>query len=346
MNTQIDQIACRAIAENSYCCIFYLDREFRYRYVSRKIAEWYHIDPEGVLGKTFEAVVGSQIWSVLGPYLERAVAGEEITLDLNAWEPPLETLTPRNPPDIIRSVFLPHRDERDDVQGVLAFVVDVTSERRERDRLQEQFVQAQKMEAVGRLTGGIAHDFNNTLGILIGHLDLMRATIPDESALLKSFDAALEAAMHGSELIKHLLAFSRQQTLQPGLLKTDTILEGMKNLLDRTLGERIEFRLFANPELGAVLVDRVQFEAAIVNLCVNSRDAMPNGGILTIETRNIQVGKEDAAGYSVAPGDYVLISVADTGEGMTPEVKARAFDPIFSTKPIDKGSGLGLSMVF
>jgi len=227
--------------------------------------------------------------------------------------------------------------------GVVYVVNDIT----ERVQLERQFLQAQKMEMVGQLTGGIAHDFNNLLGVLVGNLDLARERLAADPEALDLVDTALDAGLRGAELNKRLLAFARQQALSPEIVDVNASLAGMAGLLKRSLGERVEIRLDCAAGVWPVRVDPVQLETAIVNLAVNARDAMPTGGILALETRNVTLDADYAARYvETNPGDYAMVIVSDTGTGMTPEVLARVFEPFFTTKPVGKGTGLGLSMVY
>jgi PAS domain S-box-containing protein len=223
-----------------------------------------------------------------------------------------------------------------------AFVRDLT----EKIKIEEQFRQAQKMEAVGQLTGGLAHDFNNLLAIIIGNLDLLDGSLTDaeQRELLRE---AVGAALSGSELTRRLLAFARRQPLQPEPIDLNELLGGISKLLGRTLGEHIEVQVELDPTIPFVLADRVQLETAVANLATNARDAMPDGGRLYIATRSGRLDEEYAAQHvEVEPGDYVAIEISDTGQGMPPDVLARIFEPFFTTKEVGKGTGLGLSMVF
>jgi len=206
--------------------------------------------------------------------------------------------------------------------------------------------QMQKMEAVGQLTGGIAHDFNNMLAIIVGSLDIAKRQLHIDLRKAERFIAnAMEGAQRGSQLTSRLLAFSRQQPLDPRPLDANTLVRETLELLRRSLGESIRLQTDLAPELWRIFADAPQLESALINLCVNSRDAMPEGGTLTIRTSNSQ---RDGAGSAHDPkaGDYVVISVADTGIGMPPEVLARAFDPFYTTKRPGQGTGLGLSQVY
>jgi PAS domain S-box-containing protein len=226
--------------------------------------------------------------------------------------------------------------------GVLSMCQDVT----ERRRIEAQLAQAQKMEAVGQLTGGIAHDFNNLLTVILGNLESAgdHAGDPVQRGLIES---AVLAGERGAELVQRLLAFARRQILQPSILDINEAVGGLTGMLRRTLGEHVEIETAVRPGLWPTLVDRAQFENALINLAVNARDAMARGGKLTIETANVHLDSDYAAqNVDVTPGDYVLLAVTDTGTGMSPEVLARALEPFFTTKEVGRGSGLGLPMIF
>lgn len=217
----------------------------------------------------------------------------------------------------------------------------------ERKRMEDQLVQATKMEAIGQLTGGMAHDFNNLLGVVIGNLDLLGAHVSNDPAAAELAGDALRGALRGAELVKRLLAFSRRQSLEPKVLAMGEVIDGIVPLLRRTLGEHIEISATAAAGLWPVYADPVQLESAIVNLAVNARDAMPQGGQLTIETANVELDEQYAQQHmSVASGEYVMLAVSDSGVGMTPEVQARLFEPFFTTKAPGQGTGLGLATCY
>ncbi len=223
----------------------------------------------------------------------------------------------------------------------LATARDVTAQR----QAEEQLRQSQKMEAVGHLTGGMAHDFNNLLTVVLGNLDIALARTEGDTR--RMIENALRAGELGATLIQRLLAFSRRQTLAPRPLDANALILGLEDLLRRTLGEAIEIDLKLGSGLWPMLADRSQVESALINLAVNARDAMPEGGKLTIETANTHLDEVYASRNSdVTPGDYVMLAVTDTGSGMTPAVLARATEPFFTTKDVGEGSGLGLSMIY
>ncbi|HEY2049061.1 MAG TPA: CHASE3 domain-containing protein [Caulobacteraceae bacterium] len=224
----------------------------------------------------------------------------------------------------------------------------LTAEAEARAKAEDQMRQMQKMEAVGQLTGGIAHDFNNMLAVVIGSLDLARRRFfSDPDRTLAGIDNAMEGAARAAALTARLLAFSRQQPLAPSPLDPNRLVSGMSELLRRTIGENMNLETVLAGGVWRVNADSQQLENSILNLCVNARDAMPDGGRLTIETANTFLDDTYAAAHGdVASGQYVLISVSDTGAGMTPEVMQRAFDPFYTTKGVGQGTGLGLSQVF
>jgi signal transduction histidine kinase/CheY-like chemotaxis protein len=222
------------------------------------------------------------------------------------------------------------------------------SEAAHRERAENQMRQMQKMEAVGQLTGGIAHDFNNMLAVIIGSISLMQKRLSrGETDIQRYADAAMEGAQRAAQLTSRLLAFSRQQPLMPSILDLNKVVAGMSDLVRRTIGETIQMETVLAGGLWRAHVDPGEIENAILNLCVNARDAMPDGGKLTIETANCYLDDNYAADNTGIPaGQYVLIAVTDTGSGMTKDVADRAFDPFFTTKPTGKGTGLGLSQVY
>jgi PAS domain S-box-containing protein len=238
-------------------------------------------------------------------------------------------------------------------EGQLLYLVgrDVTNERIQMEALrqtEEALRQAQKMEAIGQLTGGIAHDFNNLLAGIMGNLDLMRLRISlNQTAHLgQHLDAAMASTRRAAALTHRLLAFARRQTLIPKPVDVTLLVQSMLDLIRRTVGPNIDVEANVEPALWWTLCDQHQLENALLNLSINARDAMPDGGTITIRTKNMPMREAEAVlGSHVQTGDYVLLSVTDTGTGMTPEVIEHAFEPFFTTKPFGEGTGLGLSMV-
>ena len=219
----------------------------------------------------------------------------------------------------------------------------VQAEIAQRERAEAALLQTQKMDAIGRLTGGIAHDFNNLLQAVGGNLDLIRSQPGIAEKILRWSDNAIKGVVRGTRLTGQLLAFSRTQRLQLRSLELNALLEGMRDLIGSSLGSNVRYQLELEHDLCHVLGDPTQLELAVLNLAINARDAMPQGGTLTVSTSQVTVATADA---DLAPGTYVELAISDTGIGMPPEVLARALDPFFTTKDLGSGTGLGLSMAF
>jgi two-component system cell cycle sensor histidine kinase/response regulator CckA len=235
------------------------------------------------------------------------------------------------------------RDLQGRPSGTLSIGEDIT----EHARLEAQYRQAQKMEAVGRLAGGVAHDFNNLLTAIFGYTDLLAEDLPPDHPGRADLDEIRTAATRAAALTRQLLAFSRQQVLQPLVLNLNDVVEGVEKMLHRLLGEDVELQTSLAGDLGNVRADAGQIEQVIMNLAVNARDAMPTGGKLTIETANVDLGEAYTATHPpVLPGPFVMLAVSDTGIGMDDTTKARVFEPFFTTKEPGKGTGLGLATVY
>jgi PAS domain S-box-containing protein len=241
--------------------------------------------------------------------------------------------------DIVRVV----RDERGKVRQLRGVMVDVT----EHQQLEEEFHQAQKMEAVGRLAGGVAHDFNNLLTIISGYAQLLQDLVEPGAQLRSYVDEILKASDRAGALVRRLLAFTRRQSMEPQVLDLNNVIKSTEKMVRRLIGEDIEVETILPEDLGMVRSDPAQLDQVIINLSVNSRDAMPNGGKLTIETANVDLDQPYAHTHlAVTPGPYVMLAVSDTGHGMDAHTRAHMFEPFFTTKEKGKGTGLGLATVY
>ena len=237
----------------------------------------------------------------------------------------------------------PVKNASEEVLGAAAITRDIS----DRKLLEKQLRQAQKMEALGQLSGGIAHDFNNLLTIINGSCELLEPELPQKASLRRNCEQIKKAGERAASLTRQLLAFSRQQVLEPRVLDLNSVILDVEKMLNRVIGEDIELRTSLDRCLGSVKADRGQIEHVIMNLVVNARDAMPNGGRLTIETANVIVDEAFARQHRPQqPGSYARLSVRDTGIGMDAETQARIFEPFFTTKEVGKGTGLGLSTVY
>jgi PAS domain S-box-containing protein len=231
-------------------------------------------------------------------------------------------------------------------QGERLRAVGISQDVTERLTLEAQYQQAQKMEAIGRLAGGVAHDFNNLLTAILGHCELLLGDVDAGDPRRADIDGIQQAGMRAAELTRQLLAFSRKQIIEPRLLDLSEVVAGLRGMLGRLIGEDVKVVMGLQPRLALVRADRGQMEQIIMNLAVNARDAMPNGGTLSIETANIELDEHYATShFAVKAGSYVVLTVTDTGAGMTPEVQSRLFEPFFTTKEVGKGTGLGLATV-
>jgi PAS domain S-box-containing protein len=259
--------------------------------------------------------------------------------------PPLEMLGQR--PDGSEAIFQIVGRPIADADGVVRRLAGTTRDITQLRLLERELIQAQKMDAIGNLAGGIAHDFNNLLGVIIANLDLLRPMLKDGAEEAELCDEALDGATRGADLVQHLLAFARRQPLLPRLTDVNALVADVGRLLRRTLGDAITPRIVLGEGVGSAMVDPTQLQASLVNLGTNARDAMPHGGRLHIVTGTVSVDAANQAYHEdLAPGAYVTITVRDTGVGMDAALMSRIFEPFFTTKGPDKGSGLGLAMVF
>ena len=233
-------------------------------------------------------------------------------------------------------------------KGEVENLVIVNRDISERRRLEEQLRQSQKMDAIGRLSGGVAHDFNNLLGVIIGYAEILQERILESDSMRAPVDQIIKAGNRASSLTKQLLAFSRQQVLEPKILLLNAVVSDTEKMLRRLIGEDIELLTSLDPALGKIRADQGQIEQVIMNLAVNARDAMPEGGRLVIETSNFEIDDKFTRRYAypVLPGSYVLLTVSDNGIGMDTATQQRIFEPFFTTKEKGKGTGLGLSTVY
>ena len=359
----------RLIADSLPVLIGFVDRDYRYRFANAAYLEWFGLTPSQVVGKTVREVVGDKGFEDRREAMARALAGEESRLEIS-----IPRLDGHRRDAEVR--LLPRFDHQRSVIGFYVFVIDVTdrirsqqalrdaadklelavaertreltTEMANREQAEAALRQSQKMEAVGQLTGGIAHDFNNMLTGIIGSLDIVKRRIAAGrlDSIDRFMDAAFTSAQRAASLTQRLLAFSRRQSLDARPLDVNALISSLEELLLRTLNERVSLRFVLAAGLPAVMADENQLETAVLNLVINSRDAMPQGGHVTIETACIHTDALASDAAELAVGEYVVVSVSDDGVGMEPHVIERAFDPFFTTKPIGQGTGLGLSMLY
>ena len=305
------------------------------------------------LGYTTDEVVGKDYLSTFVPVADREMLGTIFQRLVNQKEPALNEnrVLTRDGRELLvewhgRQVFKANGD----LDYFFGVGIDITQRKQVEEKmasLREQLGQSQKMEAIGRLAGGIAHDFNNLLTVIKGYSQIFRIDLKESDLQRKNVEQIIKATDRAAVLIRQLLAFSRRQILEMKVLDLNFVLRDLEKMLRRVISEDIELTIHLTDDLGRVKTDPGQIEQVVMNLAVNAKDAMPNGGRLTIETANVDL--DDAYAHShidVTPGRYVMLSVSDNGVGMSPEVKERVFEPFFTTKERDKGTGLGLSTVY
>ncbi|NLG75378.1 MAG: PAS domain S-box protein, partial [Xanthomonadaceae bacterium] len=314
--------------------VTYIDANMQITYVNRAVEEWFDRPREEIVGKHLREVITPDTLMTMGPQIAAAMRGESVL----AMQSGIRNGRMREWQNHLVPQIGPNRE----VIGFFSILYDLT----EIKRLESRLLQAQKMEAIGQLTGGVAHDFNNLLGVVIGNLQLIERSVAENPGLARKVHTAMRAAARGADLTKRLLAFARRQIFDPAVVDLNRQLSGLTDLMQRSLGDSIEVRIVQAHDLWHTRVDAGQFENAILNLAINARDAMPQGGRLTVRTQNVVLDSAFCAAYpQLEPGEYVSISVTDTGCGIEPEVLKRVFEPFFTTKESGKGSGLGLAMV-
>ena len=332
------------LVEQSPVSVVLTDPAGNIEYVNRKFCELTGYSSEEVVGRNPRVLQSGQtpaaayeeLWRILGAggewrgeFCNRKKSGELY------WED---------------AAIAAVRDVNGTVTHLFAVKEDVTARKRADEVLQktqEQFLQSQKLEAIGQLAGGVAHDFNNLLSVIRGYTEILLTRIPAEDATHRTLETIRHAADRAAGLTHQLLAFSRRQVLEPKVVDLGVLLADMGDLLRRLIGEDIDLIVTRPAQLAPIRIDPGQFEQVVLNLAVNARDAMPAGGTLRLELSDVELDEQHARdGATIVPGPYVLLSVSDTGCGMIPQVRARIFEPFYTTKERGRGSGLGLSTVY
>lgn len=324
----------RLITDTIPAQISYFDKDQIYRYANKGYSDWFGLPEDEVVGAPIARVIGEKGYASVRHYIARALSGETVTHEY----------TKRLKGRLVhaRSTMVPEIDPHGVTVGCFVFSFDIT----EVKRMQAALAQAQKMEAIGQLTGGVAHDFNNLLTIIIGNLSTLRERPAVDAAHTELLEPALQAARRGAELVQSLLSFSRQQPLQPVAVDVGQRVAALETLIRRSLPASIQFVSRLPRQALLSRVDPGQLESALLNFVLNARDAMPDGGRLTLRVRAGRLSGARAEEQELPPGPYVHIEVSDTGSGMDADTRRRVFEPFFTTKGFGRGSGLGLAMVY
>jgi len=325
----------RTLAEAAQDAIFIVGHDGRVSYANEASIERF-----GLAGD----VVGSRLFDLLPPGAADEIWREASAVFAGGGRRSLETsFAGPNGTVWMETWLVPMLSEGEEPDAVMGVVRDITA----RKLLEGQLLQSQKMEAIGQLAGGIAHDFNNILTAILGYSELLLDRVGQDEALAADIEEVKKAGERAGRLTRQLLAFGRKQVLTAQVLDLSEVVTELQKMLGRVIGEDVDLRIVAPQGLDRVKVDPGQMEQVIVNLAVNARDAMPRGGTLTIATENVVVREDDAERHrGVTPGRYVMLSVRDTGCGMSSEVLAHVFEPFFTTKPVGRGTGLGLATVY
>jgi PAS domain S-box-containing protein len=367
---QASESELRLIADSLPVLISFIDTELRFRFVNRAYEDWFYMQPEELVGRSLREVFSPAEFELRLPHMQSALAG--IPSRLEASWPHRDGK--RRDADIR---YLPRRSLSGEVDGFHVFVLDITDRKKVEEVLRDTaeilehkvaertaelhaemtnraqaeaaLRQSQKMEAVGQLTGGIAHDFNNMLTGILGAMDMMKRRIASGRLddLERFMDVATLSANRAAGLTQRLLAFSRRQSLDAKPIDLHELLDSLHELIRHTVDERVAIQFSYGSDIPPVIADANQLESAILNLAINARDAMPDGGQLTLTTATVDLDDSPSMGKpAIAAGRYALISLSDNGVGMPPEVLEKVFEPFFTTKPVGQGTGLGLSMVY
>ena len=336
----------RSIVENANDAIYFVDSRGTIRFFNRKAVEIYGYTVEEVLGKPYSVLVPKRLQEIHGKWMDKFLSLDESAISGKIVEGTGERKDGSEFYAETSTALLKQRGET----YLVAIIRDITERKKaeeERAKLELQLRQSQKMEAVGHLTGGIAHDFNNILTAIIGYASLLQMKMKEDEPLRSNVEQILGAAARAAALTQSLLAFSRRQIINPKPVNMNEIVNRAEKLLVRIIGEDIELETILAAEDPIIIADDGQIEQVLMNLATNARDAMPDGGLLSIKTELTEIDEQYIKTHSFGKvGDYVLLSVSDTGVGIDEKIRDQIFDPFFTTKEVGKGTGLGLSMAY
>jgi len=323
------------VADGIPAMIAHVGDDERYLYVNRAYADWAGRPAAQIVGATVREVIGDATYSESRPYIQQALAGKQGLL---------ERITHQDGTTRKQLInFFPQKATNGTTPAYFAIITDIT----EREQLQDKVNQLQKLEAIGRLAGGVAHDINNKLTVILGFGELLRLKANLEDDCKHCLEEIIKAGEQSRDITRQLLAFSRSQAISPQVIDLNAFLTNARKVLSRLIGEDIHLTLDPEEKLAKICIDPAQLDQIVMNLVLNARDALLGGGSITIRTDNVAISRQQADCYANAtPGDYVLLSISDTGCGMTAETIAHIFEPFYTTKEVGKGTGLGLATIF
>ena len=331
------------ITDNLPASVTRIAPDFRFTFCNQAYADLLRLPREEIIGKHVRDVLGAGMYEVVRPHLEEALRGRRVS-----YERPFRADDPEG--RFLAADYVPETNPEGRVEAVVALIRDVTEQvllQEEKEKIEAQYRHAQKMEAVGRLSGGVAHDLNNMLAPILGYGEVLLEDFPPEDDRRRGAEQIVKAGYRARDLVRQLLTFSRKQPLRVKPARLNHVVQGFEKLLRRMVREDVTIRMDLSPADPVVEADVGQVEQVLMNLAVNAQDAMPGGGLLTIETR---VGNIDYQEHDVLPsspiGPQALLVVTDTGHGMSADVREKAFEPFFTTKEVEKGTGLGLATVY
>jgi PAS domain S-box-containing protein len=331
-----------AVIEATPDAIFVKGIDGRYVLVNRAAARFIGLSPEEILGKHDLELYSAETARQFIEADQQVLA----TREPQTFEGLATGYAGTQAYLVTKGIYCDHDGRILGLYGISHDMTELSLARKTLDDTREALFQAQKLEAIGQLTGGIAHDFNNILTVILGNLDLLRLQVPTTPEIEEIINAVIRVALHGRDLTTHLLTFSQRRLLNPQAVIVDSLVTDIGRLLSRTLGAAIQFTLDLNAQASVALVDPSALEAAVLNLALNARDAMPHGGTLTLRTSRVEITEGTVADEELGCGSYAVLELHDTGSGMSSDVMAHAFEPFFTTKAGSQGTGLGLSMVY
>ncbi len=337
-----NELRLKVLLDNLPACVSFVDATEHYVFVNSRYVKKTGLEFNDIVGHSVEEILGTGNYSAIRDHIRAALDGKQIVIE--------NTTGQNEETRWFETSYIPIINSQGNVTGFHIFEIDLTDKRKaeqEKEKLQMQLIQSQKIESVGRLAGGVAHDFNNMLSIIYGYVGLMLNKIDEDNPFYASLSEVMKAAERSADLTRQLLAFARQQPVAPRLLDVNETIEKVLKMLRRLIGEDIELEWLPGKGIMSVLIDPSQVDQILTNLCINSRDAISGTGKIAIKTKCLVIDQAYCLGHPDAhPGSYVMITVSDNGCGMDRETINQIFEPFFTTKETGKGTGLGLATIY